>query len=95
VQVRVEQRLRAEALATRGLAHLLLPDELSPQRLFDAIDQALAAPPPAVDLPLDGLRQASQAIRAMLEEPRFRAGWIPACAGMTSGRADGFPLARE
>lgn len=67
VQVRVEQRLRAEALAARGLAHLLLPDDLSPQRLSDAIDLALSASPPEVDLPLDGLRQASQAIQALLE----------------------------
>ncbi len=68
VQVRVEQRLRAEALAARGLAHLLLPDELSPQRLSQAIDLALSAPPPVVDLPLDGLRQASQAIQALLSK---------------------------
>ena len=66
IQVRVEQRLRAEALAARGLAHLLLPDELSPQRLSQAIDLALSAAPPVVDLPLDGLRQASQAIQALL-----------------------------
>ena len=66
VQVRVEQRLRAEALAARGLVHLLMPDELSPQRLSAAIDAALAAPPPQVDLPMDGLCRASQAIQALL-----------------------------
>ncbi len=66
VQVRVEQRLRAEALAARGLAHMLLPDELSPQRLSQAIDLALSEPPPVVDIPLDGLRQASQAIQALI-----------------------------
>ena len=67
VQVRVEQRLRAEALAARGLVHLLLPDELSPHRLSEAIDLALSAPPPVVDLPLDGLQRASQAIQVLLE----------------------------
>lgn len=72
VQMRVEQRLRAEALAARGLAHVLLPDTLSPSRLSDAIDQALASPPPAIDLPLDGLRQASQAIQALLAQPSTR-----------------------
>jgi len=66
VRPRSEQRLRAERLAARGLARVLLPDDLSPERLAAEVQAALAAPPPAVTLDLGGLARASRAIIEML-----------------------------
>jgi predicted glycosyltransferase len=68
-KVRTEQRIRAICLAERGLAHLLLPDDLTPARLYEAIHEALASPPPTASLELDGLQHASQAIIRLLEDP--------------------------
>jgi predicted glycosyltransferase len=68
IKVRAEQQLRAEALARRRLAHVLLPRDLNPGRLARAIDKALKAPPPVVSLELDGLQRASAAIRTLLQE---------------------------
>ncbi|MER3459582.1 MAG: hypothetical protein C4309_14005, partial [Chloroflexota bacterium] len=65
VRPRAEQRIRAERLAQRGCARVLLPEDLSPQRLADEI-VALATPPPAVRLNFDGLARASQAIAELL-----------------------------
>jgi predicted glycosyltransferase len=63
---RAEQRIRATSLAERELAHLLLPEELTPGRLETVISTALAAPPPDVSLNLDGLTNAGRAIHAQL-----------------------------
>jgi predicted glycosyltransferase len=41
-----EQQLRAEALAQRGLARRIRPDELTPERLLGAIEELLAQPDP-------------------------------------------------
>lgn len=68
VQVREEQCIRAVALASRGLAGLLLPGDLSAARLAASLSEALAAPPPDVDLPMDGLTTATHVIRELLEE---------------------------
>lgn len=65
-QVRAEQRMRSEALAARNLATVLLPDELSPERLALAVAAGLAAPLPQVDLNMNGLHAASSAISALL-----------------------------
>ncbi len=67
VRPRAEQRIRAERLAQRGYARVLLPEDLSPQRLADEIVAALAAPPPEVRLNFDGLSRASQAIAELLQ----------------------------
>ncbi len=67
-RVRAEQRIRAEGLAERGLAHLLYPEDLTPERLAAGIETALADPLPDVALNLDGLTRVSQAIAAMLAE---------------------------
>jgi predicted glycosyltransferase len=40
-----EQTLRAHALAERGALQVVAEDDLSPERLAAAIDQALAGPP--------------------------------------------------
>ncbi len=67
VSPRTEQKLRAERLAARGLARMIHPDELSPERLAREIDEALQAPPPQVKLDLQGLSRASRAITEILE----------------------------
>jgi predicted glycosyltransferase len=67
VRPRREQQLRAERLAQRGLVRVLLPTELSPERLTSEIEAALASPPPKVTLNLDGLARASRAIISFLE----------------------------
>jgi len=66
VRVRVEQLIRAERLAERGLVHMLHPAKLTPDRLKIAIETALAAPPPAVTLDMNGLERISNAITALL-----------------------------
>lgn len=70
VRPRAEQRIRAECLAQRGYARVLLPEDLSPARLADEIVAALAAPPPEVRLNFDGLSRASQAIAELLQNRR-------------------------
>ena len=66
VKPRLEQRIRAEALAARGLARMILPNELAPQHFARAIEAALTAPPPHIMLDLNGLERASHALGAML-----------------------------
>lgn len=67
VRPRSEQRIRAEQLAARGLARMLLPDELTPERLAGEIETTLAAPPPRVTLNLNGLARASHVLGELLE----------------------------
>ncbi len=68
-RVRAEQRIRAGHLAQQGLAQVLLPTQLTPAQLLQAIQQGLASPPPRVTVSLDGLERASQAIQELLERP--------------------------
>ncbi len=63
---RAEQRLRATLLAGRGLVHLLLPEELTPDRLRQAILDALNAPRPTQTLNLNGLENIGRAISNLL-----------------------------
>jgi len=63
---RAEQRMRATLLAERGLTHLLPPEALTPAALRQAMDAALASPPPAVSLNLNGLENISRAVSALL-----------------------------
>ncbi len=70
VRPRAEQRLRAERLAARGLARVILPDDLTRERLAAEIEAALASPAPKMTLDFDGLQRASQSIREMLQAPR-------------------------
>lgn len=56
VHPRVEQLIRAQALERRGLARLLHPAELTPERLRAELCALLdSAPPPPCDFSLDGL----------------------------------------
>lgn len=66
VRPRGEQRLRAERLAARGLARMILPDALTPAHLSAEITAALADQPPAIPLQLDGLARVSRALAEML-----------------------------
>jgi predicted glycosyltransferase len=63
---RAEQRMRAERLAERGLAHLLPPEELTVDRLRAAIDEALSSPLPRNTLNFSGLENISRAINGLL-----------------------------
>ena len=91
VRPRLEQRMRAERLAQRGLARILLPDELDPSRLAAGIAAALAAPPPRVTLKLDGLVRASKAILGALSNGTGTAANAP--AGLRVAGANGRPSA--
>jgi predicted glycosyltransferase len=66
VHVRAEQRMRAERLAARGMARVLLPDDLTPERLKVEIQTALASPDPTVTLDMNGLPRVSEAIANLL-----------------------------
>jgi predicted glycosyltransferase len=66
IHVRAEQRMRAERLAARGMARVLLPDDLTPERLMAEIQASLAAPDPTVTLDMDGLPRVSEAIANLL-----------------------------
>jgi predicted glycosyltransferase len=68
VRPRQEQQLRAERLAERGLARMLLPDHLTPTRLANEIESALAVPPPVAPLDLGGLARVSRAIANLLTD---------------------------
>jgi predicted glycosyltransferase len=70
VRPRLEQRLRAERLAERGLARVLLPQALSPERLATEIKATLDSPPPQVVLDMDGLAHVSSAIIKSLSSDR-------------------------
>jgi len=62
VRPRLEQQIRAERMAERGLARVLLPEDLSPERLAGEIKAALAWPPPKVMLDLNGLARVSNTL---------------------------------
>jgi predicted glycosyltransferase len=66
VQVRAEQRMRAERLSAQGMAHMLLPDDLTPERLMDKVQASRAAPDPTVTLDMNGLPRVSEAIANLL-----------------------------
>lgn len=68
VRPRSEQLMRAERLAARGLARMVLPDELAPKKLAQEIASALAAPPPQITLDLNGLERVSDALGALMEK---------------------------
>ncbi len=64
----LEQRIRAERMAARGLLRYVDPDELTPQALFDAIGAELdAASRGERRTELTGMRGLEEAARVMLE----------------------------
>jgi predicted glycosyltransferase len=69
VQPRVEQLLRAQALADRGLLDIVMPDELSPATLIEALRSAIDRAPTHAERPLPssidfgGLRRIARRAR--------------------------------
>jgi len=61
-----EQHVRATRMSARGLLRMLLPDDLSPERLAREVLESLAAPPPVVDLDFGGLERAGALLSAAL-----------------------------
>ncbi len=74
MHTRAEQRIRAEHLVRRGLVHVIRPDELTPERLWQEILEAMQMPPPDHTLNVDGLTQVSRVIGQLLARPRRRGG---------------------
>ena len=66
VRPRAEQRIRAERMVQRGLAHMLLPEDMTPASLACNVDAGLSAELPQAGLEFTGLALASQHIREML-----------------------------
>lgn len=80
VRPRSEQRIRAERLAARGIVRMLLPEDLTPERLALEIKNSLASQPPRVTLDLNGLSRASRAILGLLESGtvlQAASKWLP------------------
>ena len=62
-----EQELRAERLATLGLATVVLPDELTPERLADAVMTELGRSiTPATTVDFGGLERTGGTLARML-----------------------------
>jgi predicted glycosyltransferase len=68
VKPRREQLIRARALASRGLLHMMDPSELRPGRLLDEMSRMLDARPTSVRLPMTGLDGAAEALDELLLE---------------------------
>jgi predicted glycosyltransferase len=87
---RVEQLIRAQRLARRGLARFLVPDELSARRLADEVRISLSSPRPKVDLDFDGVQATSRVISSLLmgslpADWRMSARYISAQASSVEG----------
>ncbi len=72
---RMEQFIRASRLASIGLVRTLDPDGLTPARLRDAVEAALAAPRPVGPCPLEfhGAQATVAEMRALLRRPAHAA----------------------
>ncbi len=79
---RQEQLVRAGLLAQHGLAHMLHPDQLTPQHLLDSVTHALAQPHPQAwqlggkDITFQGQRMATEAIIDRLTSLHHRQGMM-------------------
>lgn len=72
VEPRLEQWIRATAMADRGLCTLVHPADASPRRLAEAVATALAAERRSIPLPfaVDGAARVSEEVRDLLGEGR-------------------------
>jgi predicted glycosyltransferase len=69
---RQEQLIRAERLAARGWARLLVPDDLAPDTLAAQISLALASPAPRITVAMDGLTRVGASMAELFEfEPQI------------------------
>ena len=63
-----EQALRARLLAERGVVHVVPAADLTPARIAQAVEAALAGPPPAeLGLDADGARRSAALVREAAE----------------------------
>ena len=65
-----EQRLRAEALAAKGLLVSLDPAALSPESLAAGLERALTLPRVRVEIDMNGAATSARLIRDLAREPR-------------------------
>jgi predicted glycosyltransferase len=64
-----EQTLRAEALQARGALEVVSEDDLTPERLATAVNQALTNPPSsAVGVWIDGAAQSAIILKALVDK---------------------------
>jgi predicted glycosyltransferase len=63
-----EQTLRAERLAARGVVEIVAPDELSPERLAEAIERAARRRPAPLAIDTTGARRTAQLIAGMIAD---------------------------
>ncbi len=64
-----EQRRRAGALAARGLARLLLPENLTPETLAQAIQETVKIQPPEFAIDLAGAQNSAKIINSFIFNP--------------------------
>ena len=69
----LDQVVRARRLAERGLARILEPGDLNPDRLAQAILEALECPRPAHDVDLDGAETTRRLLEVIAEDGRWSA----------------------
>ncbi len=68
--VETEQALRAERLATLGIAEIVPAESLSPDRLARAIERTALATPPPLAIDIDGARRSAAIICDLLANPK-------------------------
>lgn len=77
VHPRQEQLIRAQRFAQLGLVSMVHPNDLSPDRLQEAVWAALASPPPAPRLDFDGLRRAGELLSELLAPSAMDVPLVP------------------
>ncbi len=63
-----EQTLRAERLAAAGVAEIVTPAALSPDRLAAAIERAVQRPPAVLEIDAGGARRTALTIARMISD---------------------------
>ncbi|MFZ3014437.1 MAG: glycosyltransferase [Nitrospira sp.] len=102
VHPRLEQCIRAERLAAKGLLEMIHPTKLTSTRLFHAITQSLQRPRPPrsedIGIPLDGAANVSRAMKQLfvdVQDIRTNQPLIPRPSGVHALprlRAESLPI---
>lgn len=91
-----EQRLRAERLKALGLAEIVPEDELSPERLANAVRQSLSRPQsPMPQVALDGARQSVVLTESLVQtRPALHRAidWSPVDEALRDAKDQGCPI---
>jgi predicted glycosyltransferase len=89
VHPRLEQCIRAERLAAKGLLDMIHPKELTPDRLFHSITQSLQRPRPPrsrdIGIALNGAFNVSKAVQRLfktVQQTRLNAAPLPRPSGL-------------